>query len=141
MAARATCINAATLAIMDGGSVDLLGVPVACAIAVVPSRPRSKRYDFDASYVTLDGTTPNEDDEDEEDEGGVTMILDPTLEEEQIAKSRFVFAWAFGAGLGQKGSGSENVYLESEGAFDNVQVSDFLMETLVRPFLTVAGHT
>lgn len=91
--------------------------------------------------MTLDGTTADGDVEDEEDEGGLTMILDPSLEEEKIAKSRFVFAWAFGAGLGQKGSGSENVYLESEGAFDNVQVSDFLMETLVRPFLTAAGHT
>ena len=129
MAARATCVNAATLAIMDGGSVDLLGVPVACSIAVVPSRPRSKRYDFDASYVTLDGTAPQQgdkQDDEEEEQGGVTMILDPTLEEETMAKSTFVFAWAFGAGLGQAGSKStpgECVYTESQGAFDDVQVS------------------
>lgn len=49
------------------------------------------------------------------------MILDPTLDEEKIAKSRFVFAWAFGAGLGQ--NGSECVYTENEGSFDNKQVS------------------
>lgn len=67
MAARATCVNAATLAIMDGGSVDLLGVPVACSIAVVPSRPKSKRYDFDASYVTLDGTSAEQADDENDD--------------------------------------------------------------------------
>jgi hypothetical protein len=130
MGARAACVNAATLAILDAGSIDMLGVPVACAIAVVPNRPRSTRYDFDASYVELDERSGAPIDDENEDDEEVTMILDPSLEEEKAAKSRFVFSWAFGSGLGQQQSAgldseAECVHLEGEGSFDDVQVRTF----------------
>ena len=106
----------------------MLGVPVACAIAVVPTRPKSRRYDFDASYVGLDGESSEAADDEDDEEEEVTMILDPSLEEEKLAKSKFVFSWAFGSGLGKpNGTGpnseAECVYTESEGSFDDVQVS------------------
>lgn len=136
MAARAASINAATLAILDAGSIDMLGVPVACAIAVVPTRPKSRRYDFDASYVGLDGESTDVENEEDDEEEELTMILDPSLEEEKLAKSKFVFSWAFGSGLGKpNGTGpnseAECAYTESEGSFDDVQVSPLHLRRIV----------
>ena len=114
----------------------MLGVPVACAIAVVPTRPKSRRYDFDASYVGLDGESNDVENEEDDEEEEVTMILDPSLEEEKMAKSKFVFSWAFGSGLGRpNGTGpnseAECVYTESEGSFDDVQVSPLHLRRIV----------
>lgn len=111
--------------------MDLKGVPVACAIAMVPTVPRETRYDPDASYMAVDATmaAENDDDDDDDDDERVTMLLDPTFDEERQAKASFVIAWAFGQGLATnrdesgKDPEAECVLMESEGAFDQIQVS------------------
>jgi hypothetical protein len=128
MSARAASINAATLAILDAGSVDASGVALACSIAVVPTNPKSRSYDFSASYVTLDPMQVDDTAEDDNEDEEMTMILDPAWEEEKMAVSKFAIAWAFGNGLSYESGKGENaqaecVYLESEGSFDDVQVS------------------
>jgi exosome complex component RRP46 len=86
-AARAAALNAATLALLDAGSVGMRGVAVAVALAGV--------------------------------EGG--LVLDPSGVEEGKARSRYVFGWGFGKGLGMEGE--EGVKMEVDGD-DAVRTND-----------------
>lgn len=129
MSTRAACINAATLAILDAGSVNSIAVPVAVAVAAVPTVERRRRWDPEASYVPFEEGEEESDEDDDDEE--LTLILDPTPEEEKKAKSKFVVAWAFGAGMSRKGEASEDekeaecALIESSGSFDEVIVSPF----------------
>lgn len=54
MAGRAACVNAASLAMLDAGSINMTAVPVAIAIAAVPTVPRTARWNTSASYVPFE---------------------------------------------------------------------------------------
>jgi hypothetical protein len=130
--ARAAAINAATLAVLDNGSVGMKGTVFAVAIAVL--RPRANHYQYSDIPVEENGTEET------------LFVLDPTPEEELQAKSRYIVGWSFGAGIPAVSSGavpddedeemdlqerpaeikSECVHLESEGDFDAVTVSALL---------------
>lgn len=106
----------------------MTAVPVAVAVAAVPTVERSRRWDTEASFVPFEEGVDEQDAEEDDDEE-VTLVLDPTAEEEKKAKSRFVIAWAFGAGMERKGGESadgkeaECALIESDGSFDEVVVS------------------
>ena len=124
-ASRAAGLNAATLAILDAGSIALRAVPIAVALAVLPS----------GLIVNGDGNGGG---------GRGVLVVDPDLEEEQRATSRHVFGWAFGAGISTapvtkssegevdqgmevddelgEGAESELVWAESEGSFSRKEV-------------------
>jgi hypothetical protein len=124
--ARAAAINAATLAVLDNGSVGMKGTVFAVAIAVL--RPRANHYQYSDIPVEENGT------------GETLFVLDPTPEEELQAKSRYIVGWVFGAGIPAVSSRavpddedeemdqqerpaeikSECVHLESEGDSDAV---------------------
>lgn len=138
---RAAALNAATLAVLDAGSVGMRATPVACAVAVVSRKGKERAYDdvdvaVDVARDDVRRTTlPDADD--------VVFVLDPSPEEESDAVARFVVGWAFGEGVGRKiggdvgkqqgeddemdgGNGDEDaecVLIESEGAFDFTMVS------------------
>jgi exosome complex component RRP46 len=137
VSSRAVAINAATLSVLNAGSIGIKGVPVAIGVAVVSKNGKGKQrsyYDDVPEDVQMH--------EEPEDDKEVTLILDPTRSEEQNAKARFCFGWAFGAGLSSgipasdsmdqgEGRGRESehdteaecVYVESDGVFDAVTVS------------------
>lgn len=134
VSSRAVAINAATLSVLNAGSIGIKGVPVAIGVAVVSKNGKGKQrsyYDDVPEDVQMH--------EEPEDDKEVTLILDPTRSEEQNAKARFCFGWAFGAGLSSgipasdsmdqgEGRGRESehdteaecVYVESDGVFDAV---------------------
>ncbi|KAJ9094117.1 hypothetical protein QFC19_008069 [Naganishia cerealis] len=141
VSSRAVAINAATVSILNAGSIGIKGVPVAIGIAAVSKNGKGKQPSY-YDDVPADEQMQEESEEDQE----VTLILDPTRSEEQNAKARFCFGWAFGAGLSSdtrpsdsmdegEGGGRESdndteaecVYLESDGEFDEVTVSRSLV--------------
>jgi exosome complex component RRP46 len=117
-AERASALNAAALAILDAGAVSLRAVPIAVSLAYVP----------EAMYLDTTGQGG--------EERKVSLMVDPSAEEEGNASGRFVFGWAFGEGVstGQKQRGedvdmggkesgeAELVWVESEGSFTKAQV-------------------
>lgn len=107
------------LAAVDAGSIPLLGIGVGVALAYLPV----------AGGGRMNG-----------EKGGGTLALDPDVGEEQRASSRFVFAWAFGAGMSAQDPGhgenggrmqvdgggegeAELIWVESEGSFSKDEVS------------------
>ncbi|KAJ9122525.1 hypothetical protein QFC22_001954 [Naganishia vaughanmartiniae] len=137
VSSRAVSINAATLSILNAGSIGIKGVPVAIGVATVSKNGKGKQRSY---YDDVPEDKQMEEDSEEDKE--VTLVLDPTRSEEQNAKARFCFGWAFGAGLSSdtpasdrmdQGDGgsretehdteAECVYVESDGVFDAVTVS------------------
>ncbi|WVQ83820.1 hypothetical protein IAT38_005964 [Cryptococcus sp. DSM 104549] len=119
-AARAAGVNAASLALLDAGSVPIRAVVVAVAVALMGGGAGAGKF----------GGA----------EGEGVLVLDPTVEEEARARARFGFGWAFGEGVSlaggkrgeaggaggmevdsQEGQGQEGemelVWVESEGEF------------------------
>ncbi|TNY23904.1 exosome non-catalytic core component [Rhodotorula diobovata] len=94
-AEKAARINAAVMALVDGG-VQLRGMLVAVAVAVVP-------------------VTVSDDDEEE-------LRLDPTPQEELASTSTHVFAFSFGQGVG--GAEGTCVGVDSVGSFAEDQLFD-----------------
>lgn len=133
VSSRAAAINASTLSILNAGSIGMRGVPMAVAIAVIPIHGKGKQRAYD---------DVEEDQQMEQVANGddnVTLVLDPTRNEEQSSVARFCFGWAFGqefssAAPKEKGhrersdeeeqdEEAECVYLESDGEFDGATVS------------------
>ncbi|GHJ87385.1 hypothetical protein NliqN6_3787 [Naganishia liquefaciens] len=144
---RAAAINASTLSILNAGSIGMRGVPMAVAIAVVPTHGKGKQRAYDDIEEDQQMEQMTNGDED------VTLILDPTRNEEQNSVARFCFGWAFGQEFtngvpgekGESGAGeteqdeeAECVYLESDGKFDGdtfqkaYSASRFACQTLMR---------
>ena len=105
---------------------------MAVAIAVVPTHGKGKQRAYDDIEEDQQMEQMTNGDED------VTLILDPTRNEEQNSVARFCFGWAFGQEFtngvpgekGESGAGeteqdeeAECVYLESDGKFDGDTVS------------------
>jgi hypothetical protein len=106
---------------------------MAVAIAVVPTHGKGKQraYDDVEEDEQMDQVVQADED--------VTLVLDPTRNEEQSSVARFCFGWAFGqefSSVGPKDRGvrgrsgeeeqdeeAECVYLESDGEFDAATVS------------------
>ena len=129
---RAAAINASTLSILNAGSIGMRGVPMAVAIAVVSSHGKGKQraYDDVEEDEQMEQVANVDDD--------VTLVLDPTRNEEHNSIARFCFGWAFGQEFSsgaprEKGdrSGTEEeqdeeaecVFVESDGEFDGATVS------------------
>jgi exosome complex component RRP46 len=138
VSSRAVAINAASLSILNAGSIGMKGVPVAVGIAAVPTHGKGKQRAYD---------DVEEDEEIEEvsyADKDVTLVLDPTRNEEQNASARICFGWAFGAefssGKGRAGQGGEEnqdedaecIYVESDGEFDAVTVSPAIVDCVRR---------
>ena len=122
--ARAAALNASTLAILDAGSISLRAIPIAVALAYVVDQEPGAGI---ANGHGKDGV----------------LLVDTSFQEEQRAKSRYVFAWAFGDGISvdeeyiprpQAGDGmdvdektevmdeAELVWAENEGEFTRHEV-------------------
>lgn len=143
MSIRAAAVNASTLAILDAGSVGMRGTPIACSVAVVSKKGKERIYGDEDEDVMMDQSAKETRVPAAEE---LEFILDPSSEEEDGAVARFVVGWVFGSGLGKKegkeqsiqetrdeagqddesndvNEGAECVYMESEGVFDFVMVS------------------
>ena len=129
---RAAAINASTLSILNAGSIGMRGVPMAVAIAVVSSHGKGKQraYDDVEEDEQMEQVANVDDD--------VTLVLDPTRNEEHNSIARFCFGWAFGQEFssgaprekGDRGGTEEEqdeeaecVFVESDGEFDGATVS------------------
>jgi exosome complex component RRP46 len=106
---------------------------MAVAIAVVPTHGKGKQraYDDVEEDEQMDQVVQGDED--------VTLVLDPTRNEEQSSVARFCFGWAFGqefssvapkdrgargrSGEEEQDEEAECVYLESDGEFDAATVS------------------
>jgi hypothetical protein len=106
------------------------GVPVAVGIASVPTHGKGKQRAYDDVEEDQQMEEVSYEDKD------VTLVLDPTRNEEQNASARFCFGWAFGSEFssgrrtGRQRGEQENqdedaecIYVESDGEFDTVTVS------------------
>jgi exosome complex component RRP46 len=123
---RAAALNAASLAILDSGSIASSGVLVAVSTALVGARANAYAY-VDTADANGSGA-----------EEALELIMDPTPEEEERAVARYGIAWAFGKGLstvkkedgaqsGMQHDGDEEkeaavCWVESEGRFSREQV-------------------
>lgn len=121
------------------------GVPVAVGIAAVPTDGKGKQRAYDDVEEDQEMEEVSYADED------VTLVLDPTRNEEQNASARFCFGWAFGAEFANEKArtgedaeenqdeDAECIYVESDGEFDATTVSSaFCQYTCCR---TDSGRT
>ncbi|WRT65147.1 uncharacterized protein IL334_002089 [Kwoniella shivajii] len=119
-ASRSASINASTLAILSNGSIPMTSLPISISVACIDSTQ--------GQQVKGD------------------LIVDPTVEEESRAKSRFAFAWAFGKNISMikkddkdsdvdvkmeldqndREDEMELIWVESEGKFNKETFSDAL---------------
>jgi hypothetical protein len=106
---------------------------MAVAIAVAPTHGKGKQRAYDDVEEDEQMGQVVQGDED------VTLVLDPTRNEEQSSVARFCFGWAFGqefssvapkdrgargrSGEEEQDEEAECVYLESDGEFDAATVS------------------
>lgn len=148
VSSRAAAINASTLAILNAGSIGMKGVPVAVGIASVPTHGKGKQRAYDDVEEDQQMEEVSYEDKD------VTLVLDPTRNEEQKASARFCFGWAFGSEFssgrrtGGKGAEQENqdedaecIYVESDGEFDTVTVSPRQRSSArTLDYLLIPGH-
>ncbi|KAI5452142.1 hypothetical protein NCC49_001080 [Naganishia albida] len=124
VSSRAVALNSSTLAILNAGSIGMKGVPVAVGIAAVPTDGKGKQRAYDDVEEDQEMEEVSYADED------VTLVLDPTRNEEQNASARFCFGWAFGAEFANEKARTEEdaeenqdedaecIYVESDGEFD-----------------------